>query len=347
MSSIKNVKVYPNSITIKTGDWYYEAKAEVVSDNPIYRNVKWYSNNTEVATVNTLNGHIYARSAGSATIYARSTEDGRKKDYITVTVTDKDICATSVTMNKTSLSLKVGKTAYLKATINPENVTTRKIEWHSSDSNIVMVTDGKVVANAVGDAYIYAETQDGSGEYGLCFIRVTDDILVTTVCISPSSKTMTVGGSMNLRKIITPKDASDQRVKWSSSDPDIVAVNADSGLVYALKKGKAQICAKATDESGQKGYCNITVNDVVYVRNIEVSHPSITLNKGETVQLYAEIYPLKATNKKIRWLSDDANIVKVSANTGTVTAESSGRTLVYACSTDGSGEFAYCDICVI
>ena len=81
--SIYSVNVYPSCITLKTGDWYYGAYAFVDASSNCCTDVEWYSSNTSVATVNYTTGYIYARSSGTARIYAVSKVDPGKSDYIT------------------------------------------------------------------------------------------------------------------------------------------------------------------------------------------------------------------------------------------------------------------------
>ena len=89
--SVYSVNVYPSSTTIRTGNWYYGAYAVVNASSNCNTGVRWYSNNTSIATVNASSGYIYAKAPGTTRIYAQSTVDSSKKDYITVTVTSGTI----------------------------------------------------------------------------------------------------------------------------------------------------------------------------------------------------------------------------------------------------------------
>ncbi len=80
----------------------------------------------------------------------------------------------------------------LSATVCPTNAANKTISWRSSNTSVATVSGGVVSAKAKGYAYIYAEAQDGSGEYDSCYVNVTEDILVTSVTVSPSSKTMNI-----------------------------------------------------------------------------------------------------------------------------------------------------------
>ncbi len=98
--SVYSVNVYPCSTIIKTGNWYYGTYAIVNASSNCNTDITWYSNDTNVATVNASSGYIYAKAPGTTRIYAQSTVDSSQKDYITVTVTSGTICVDSVTLNQ-------------------------------------------------------------------------------------------------------------------------------------------------------------------------------------------------------------------------------------------------------
>lgn len=258
--SVYSVSVYPSSVTIRKGEWYYGAYATVRASSNCCTDVTWYSDKTAVATVNATTGYIYGRSAGTARIYAQSKVDSSKWDYITVNVTNGNICVDSVCLNYSYLSLEKGDRRDLSATVCPANATNKSISWSSSNPAVATVSGGTVRAVGVGGATITARAQDGSGEYDTCYVRVTGDILVSSVSINPSSKTMTVGDSAYLYESVCPTNATNKCVRWSSSNTNVIFVNGD-GLVTAKKAGNATVYATAQDGSGKRGSCSIKVTD--------------------------------------------------------------------------------------
>ena len=344
--SVYSVNVYPSSTTIKTGNWYYDAYALVNASSNCNTGVRWYSNNTSVATVNASSGYIYAKAPGTTRIYAQSTTDSSKKDYITVTVTSGTICVDSVTLNRSSISLKKGDRYTLSATVCPTNATNKSISWRSTNTSVATVSGGVVTAKARGYAYIYAEAQDGSGEYDYCYVNVTGDILVTSVTVSPSSKTMNIGASAYLYETVCPTNATNKCVKWSSNKTSVATVNPETGLVIAQGAGTATITATAQDGSGKKGYCTITVKAPIRVTDIEVCPTSLTMNVGDIEYLCASITPYNATNQTVTWCSSNENVATVGLYTGKITAKKAGTTTITATTADG-GYQACCIVTVI
>lgn len=166
--AVYSVNVYPGSVRIQKGSWYYGAYAVVDASSNCSTDVRWYSNNTNVATVNASTGIIYAKAAGTARIYAQSIEDDSKKDYISVTVTSGTICVESVCLNTDYLALEKGQKGHLYATVCPTNASNKSIKWSISNPAVASVSDGTVTARGIGGALITARAQDGSGKYDSC-----------------------------------------------------------------------------------------------------------------------------------------------------------------------------------
>lgn len=88
---------------------------------------------------------------------------------------DDDVTLLSIKLNKSTLSLIVGQTETLKATISPNNATDQAYTWSSDDTAIATVdANGKVTAVAVGTAVISATANNGSGVKGVCKVTVSE-----------------------------------------------------------------------------------------------------------------------------------------------------------------------------
>ena len=112
----------------------------------------WTSSDESIAKVD--NGKVTAVKSGKATIAAKC---GGKTAECAVTVT---VPTSSVTLDKTTLSLAVGETAQLTATVKPDNATDKTVTWSSSNESIVTVSNGEVYAVSEGSAVISAASGD-------------------------------------------------------------------------------------------------------------------------------------------------------------------------------------------
>lgn len=108
------------------------------------------------------NGTVTAKAAGTAVITVL-TADGYKEATCTVTVKAPVVPVTGISLNKDALTLDVGGTETLKASLSPETATNKGVKWTSSDESIVKVSDkGVVTAVKAGTASITVTSEDGS-----------------------------------------------------------------------------------------------------------------------------------------------------------------------------------------
>ena len=132
--------------------------ATVKPDETTVKTIQWSSSDEAVATVGA-DGTVTALKEGTAVITAKC---GEKSAECTVTVKAEAVMPTSITMEPTMLSLTVGQTYALIATVLPENATDKSVTWSSDAPDIVEVTaGGAVTAKAAGTATITAKTTNG------------------------------------------------------------------------------------------------------------------------------------------------------------------------------------------
>ena len=155
----ERIKLNTNSIQIAVGS-SYKLSAKIYPSTTTYKTLTWTSSNTKVATVNSI-GNIKAISPGKSTITVKTTNG--KRDYLYLTVYQP---AKSLKMNRTTLTLEVGKSFTLSATISPTNTTYKTLTWTSSNTNIVSVNSkGQITAKSSGQATITAKTTNGKRAY--------------------------------------------------------------------------------------------------------------------------------------------------------------------------------------
>ena len=171
-----------------------------------------------------------------------------------------NIPTTGVTVTPTNQTINVGNTFTITPTVTPDNATDKSVIWTSSDDTIATVDDnGKVTALKEGTATITATTNDG-GFTASCVITVVKrEGRVTGITVTPISKTATVGEIFFVTPYITPVDAEDKSVTWSSSNPSIATVDSN-GKVTTIKEGVVTITA-TTNDGGLKATCTVTVVD--------------------------------------------------------------------------------------
>ena len=166
-------------------------------------------------------------------------------------------------------------------------------------------------------------------------------IAVASVTLDSSSMTLVEGESQKLTATVSPSNAENKEVIWTSSNSSVASVK--DGLVTAIKVGEATITVK-TDDGGKTAACKITVKAKVYpVESISLDRTSVELTEGNEITLNATVKPDNATNKNVTWSSSDESVVKVID--GKVTALVPGSAVITVKTEDGS-KTATCEVTV-
>ena len=247
------------------------------------KTVKWSSSNEAVATVDS-NGKVTAKKAGTAVITATSSNG--KTAGCTVTVKQKEIAITGISLNKSTTSLTEGESETLTATITPSNATGDKtVKWSSSNEAVATVdSNGKVTAKKAGTAVITATSSNG--KTAGCTVTVKQkEIAITGISLNKSTTSLTEGESETLTATITPSNATgDKTVKWSSSNEAVATVDSN-GKVTAKKAGTAVITA--TSSNGKTAGCTVTVKQKdTYTGLRDVNGTLTYFNNGQADKTY-------------------------------------------------------------
>ena len=252
----------------------------------------------------------------SITVKAGNTFASTSKQYsISVTVP-----VTSVGLNKSEASLKVGDTTTLTATVNPSNATNKSVTWSSTNTNVATVDNtGKVTAKAGGEAKIIVKTADG-GKTAECKVTVT--VPVISVGLNKSEASLKVGETTTLTATVNPSNAANKSVTWSSNNTNAATVDSN-GKVTAKAVGTADITVKTVD-GGKTATCKVTVL-AIPTTSLEIDRTEAQIDIGDSFVINATVKPDNATNKKLIWVSDNTNIATVDEN-GRVTGKSAGKT---------------------
>lgn len=304
--------------------------------------VVWSSSNTKIATVSA-QGVVTAKAAGKVTITAMANDGGGKKATCTITVTSP---VTKITISGPT-KVAVTKAITLKADITPATATNKKVKWSVMGNNLVTVNNGKVTVKkgASGSCTIRAEALDGSEEYAEYEVTIVSGV-ITSIALPKTETLFTAAGNSDAptKKRLTATiqgaaGADLTAVEYSSSAANIVAVN-QKGEITAKSAGKATITCAATDGSGKKASCIVTVN-------VPMSHLSVTpingnkgvVARGKSIQLTAKYTSNfgEPTNKNIIWQSSSSY---VTVNKGKVSVKAnmpSSYAIITAKAADGSG----------
>ena len=265
LNPVENVTLNETTLTITRGKTY-RLTATVLPENADDRTVAWSAINSEIATVDN-DGWITAHNEGSTYITAQA---GDIVEWCYVTV--NPIPVESVTLDKDTLVLMYGETGKLTAKVTPDDADCY-IGFSTEpfyDPVVKVDDDGTVTAVRVGTAIVKAH----AGSFtATCTVTVNPaPINVESVTLNATTLTLAPGATRNLTAYVTPYNADDTTVTWSSSDPSVATVDTNntgvlgSGYSYvtAVSEGTATITAQS---GGKKATCEVTVLQEFVIEN--------------------------------------------------------------------------------
>ena len=349
VTSVKGVSLTPSTLNLKVGETG-TLTATVTPSNATDTGVIWKSSNPEVATINY--GTVTAKSNGT-TVITVTTYDGDFVASSTVTVGDgstpSTVAVSSVSLDKTTASLKVGDSTTLTATINPSNATNKNVTWKTSNGNVATVSNGKITAVGEGSAVITVTTEDGN-KTATCSVTVKKVSTPTTVAVSSvsldkTSVSLNVGNTTILTATVNPSNATNKNVTWKTSNEKVATVS--NGKITAIGEGIAVITV-TTEDGNKTATCSVTVtkkstSTTVPVSTVGLDKTAVNLNVGDSTTITAIVSPTNATNKNVTWKTSNGNVATVS--NGKITAVGEGTAVITVTTEDGN-KTATCSVTV-
>ena len=252
------------------------------SDNELI----WSSSDESIAAVDE-NGKVTGLKLGRCVIKATSVDGGYEAECAITVIKPVEY----VSLDKNSISLKVGSTTEITASSMPYDATDKSILWESSNDSIAKVDEnGVVTAIKTGTAVITATARTNADAKATCKVTVTQP--VTGILLKENTVTLKKPGeAKQLTAIVQPEDASNKNVKWMSSAPEICFVS-ENGTIVSTGFGTATIIATTVD-GGFPAVCIVTVSDKPAYKSGDVNHDgAITMADANAVVNY-----YLATNK--------------------------------------------------
>ncbi len=158
-----------------------------------------------------------------------------------------------------TLVLKKNAKYQLKVKVTVKGKASKKVVYKSSNSKVAAVSKkGKVTAKKKGTAKVTVTSTANRSKKAVLTVKVGTP--VKTVKLSAAKLTGEAGKSATLKATVSPKNATVAKVSFASSNVKVAKVSA-KGKVKFLKKGTANITAKAQDGSGKKAVCKVTVTE--------------------------------------------------------------------------------------
>ncbi|MCI8299831.1 MAG: hypothetical protein HFI69_05695 [Lachnospiraceae bacterium] len=211
----------------------------------------WSSSNTRVAEVSE-KGKVNAKKNGTTIITVRLKGTKTKASCKIVVGTP----VRHIKLNKKSIDLKVGEKFRLTSEITPGKPSNKKIIYKSSRRSVAAVSrEGVIKAVRKGTAKITATAADGTGTSASCTVKVKN-VKVSAVSLNKSNLNLLPGKRRRLSAAISPANATNKTLSWSTSDKNVVTVN--KGMVQAVGEGTATVTVKTNNH--RRAFCRIRVS---------------------------------------------------------------------------------------
>ncbi len=249
-----------------------------------------------------------------------------------ITVSGKAVTSNKTTAGKYSvlgLSLKTGSTGVVTG-LPSEHRFTQEAGEEAFTFDYTVTAEGTVV--------IQLTRNSGSTGCEITELNITvadmGPVAVKGISINKTTSAVKVGATETLTATVSPANADNTDVIWSSSDESVATVD-QNGLVTALKAGTAVITATAAGDTSKTASCTYTVTNVE-VTGISFANAGTKIAIGDEIILTPIFTPANATVKTVSWQSSDPSKVTVDQN-GKVTGVAVGTATITATSTENSG----------
>lgn len=313
---VTSIKLNQQSLSIQRGEEYQFEVNHLDKDLPAPEYV--FNSSSELVATIDRQGKLTAIKEGQTTIKVSVVSLGLTS---TCDVTITPIKVEEISLNKTAMTLKVGDSETLTYEFIPTTASP-EIEWITSNPTVATVNNGVIAAIAPGKANITSKVK-GSTVSASCSLLV-EGILVDSIKIWADSAIIQLGNPFVIAYSIFPKNATNTKVLFSSSDSNVAAVS-ETGDVSINNIGSCQIILKSQDGNAQ-AICNLTVVPPL-VTDVLIDQHIDRLMIGETTLLSAVVFPENAGNKNVAWTSSDQNVASID-NNGLVTAKALGTTSI-------------------
>ena len=312
----------------------------IITPSDARNDVTWQSDDPSIAIVDD-QGLVTGISVGTTLIKATTNDGTNLMAFCIVNVTPKQV--KSIIIDKDEMTLERGESAQLSVTVYPQDADDSSVEWSSENNEVATVdSKGTVVAISSGTTIIRATTNDGSNLTAECQVTVTP-LKATGISIDRTEATLERDATLQLTATVTPDDADDRTVTWSSADSGIARVDG-AGLVTAVSVGTTTITATTGDGTGLTASCTVTVTPKT-VQSITMDEEALNLERGETTRLTVIVTPQDADDVSVTWYSNNSGVATVDDG-GRVTAIEVGTAVITATTNDGSGLSAKCTVTV-
>lgn len=343
---ISSVEITPAILTIEIG----ESKtlvAKVDGSGDFLDSVTWESEMPDIVEVDPF-GVVVGRSTGTTTVTARA--DGDKDFFATVEITVVPVpVITDILVSPESLTVEVGKTGVLSASVGGVGSYDDSVTWLSRDPDTATVdASGVVEGRLPGTVEIVVTSAPNSSGISLsdvCVVSVVPAAEITDITLSPSSITLVEGESAQITPTVTGTGNYSTGVIWESKSTTVAEITTN-GIVTGKFEGTTTIVAYPEGDTTQSASIPITVEALPSVTSVSISPTEISLDVGTAYTPSHSIVGRGNFDETVEWSSGDPEIASVNAISGEVTPLRPGIVAIRATSAMDPSKLAEIEVTV-
>ena len=259
------------NVAFKEGDLFmpvnetYQIALVLTPSRGYVHNKEYTSSNERVVTVDNT-GLVTSVGEGEATISVNVNDGQFRKElkvYVSRDFTKNEIIVTptKITFDGELRKVKVGSNEKLSYTVTPENADQEKLTWKSDDESVVTVDGGRI--NAIKEGHARITVSSINGQSAVIDIEVESDVVaVTDISLSSTDIYLTAGQSQTITPTISPDNASNKALSYTSMDSSVAMVvpndTGTSATITGLNAGSTTIAIASVDGKVEKRI-NVTV----------------------------------------------------------------------------------------
>lgn len=317
---ISSLSVSPEALRLRLEDEPFNLKLTTEPEDYDPLLLEWTSADEKVVTVS--GGLVTIVGEGQTTVTVKDIISKKESSCLVAVVpTGEYVSIKRIDLNQTNISMRVGDadvqlipTCYDSDGNVVENYP--ELEWIADpvemENGMVDVVEvsqqGVVTAKNAGSTQITVRDKVLTNIKALCHVNVAPaPVKVKEVKLLQAAKVISAGKTFQIETVVTPEDAEDKTLKYTSSDDKVVTVDAQ-GLVTGIANGSAYV--RATASNGVYGECEVTVADAW----VEFEKPKVTLLVGEMRTLTASVMPEELGGGQMTWSSSNHSVVSVDQN---------------------------------
>lgn len=235
---------------------------------------------------------------------------------------------TKVYCNATNVNIRTGpSTSYevITTVTNPDKMTRIKKGKQQGERWDKVILENGIVG------YIFQN-----------YVTEVPNAQIERIDLSIDNTTLQKGERKQLQVTISPKEASDHKVIYSSSNPNVATID-DKGVIHALTSGTSTITVKAQENSVQN---SMEINVFSPVTGISIDQTELYMPVGDNFKINAYIEPDDANNPNIIYKSDNEDIATIDES-GIITAVKEGETIISAISEENELIKSTCKLIVV